>query len=90
MIQQQTITTTVFVQPCDVEILNVFVVSCTLLQQWISLKLIKSQVCQKKNSQVKFITTQIKIVQLGDTNVKQSGPNTKKKTKVGIFTNYTD
>jgi hypothetical protein len=50
MIQQQTITTTVFVQPCDVEILNVFVVSCTLLQQWISLKLIKSQVCQK-NSQ---------------------------------------
>jgi hypothetical protein len=30
---------------------------------------------------VKCITTQIKIVQLGDTNVKQSGPNTKKKTK---------
>jgi hypothetical protein len=89
MIQQQTITTTVFVQPCDVEILNVFVVSCTLLQQWISLKLIKSQVCQK-NSKFKFITTQIKIVQLGYTNVKQSGPNTKKKTKVGIFTNYTD
>jgi hypothetical protein len=39
----------------------------------------------KKNSQVKFITTQIKIVQLGDTNVKQSGPNTKKKKKSWNF-----
>jgi hypothetical protein len=39
---------------------------------------------------VKCITTQIKTVQLGDTNVKQSGPNTKKKPKVAIFTNYTD
>jgi hypothetical protein len=34
---------------------------------------------------VKFITTQIKIVQLGDTNVKQSGPNTKKKNKSWNF-----
>jgi hypothetical protein len=49
-----------------------------------------SSMSKKKNSQVKFITTQIKIVQLGDTNVKQSGPNTKKKKKVGIFTNHTD
>jgi hypothetical protein len=50
MIQQQTITTTVFVQPCDVEILNVFVVSWTLLQQWISLKLISSM--SKKQSKL--------------------------------------